>query len=72
MCTRSRCRRRSWDLAHTATVVASEKWPSETWLNTTQTDGIDESTVGFGRLFSRPETLDQLARYREGMRRART
>ncbi|AEA27119.1 Enoyl-CoA hydratase/isomerase [Pseudonocardia dioxanivorans CB1190] len=57
---------------HTATVVASQKRLFETWLNTTLTDGIDESTVEFGRVFDHPETLDQLARYREGLGRSRT
>ncbi|GEL24307.1 enoyl-CoA hydratase [Pseudonocardia sulfidoxydans NBRC 16205] len=52
---------------HTPVVTAAQKRLFETWLNAPLVDGIDESTVEFGRVFADPATAQALADYRAGL-----
>ncbi|GAY09751.1 enoyl-CoA hydratase/isomerase family protein [Pseudonocardia sp. N23] len=52
---------------HTPVVTATQKRLFERWLNTSLVEGIDESTVEFGRMFDDPATARALAAYRAGL-----
>lgn len=52
---------------HTRVVTATQKRLFETWLNTPLVEGIDESTVEFGRVFTDAATAQALAAYRAGL-----
>lgn len=54
---------------HTPVVIASQKRLFETWLNTPLVEGIDLSLDEFAAVFTHAETLEQLARYRESLRK---
>jgi enoyl-CoA hydratase len=53
---------------HTRTVLASQKRLFEVWQNAPLSEGIRVSTEEFARVFEAPETLQQVHRYRSGMR----